>query len=132
MVTVFAGGVLALPYVLYARRSRDRRRVFAIGLAVAALVYVALAAFRGTGGELLVEAGGVMLFGIVAVLGVRHSIYWLALGWAAHVGWDLLLHPAGASSYAPWWYPVICIGFDLVVAGAIVSATAPPRRGDHA
>jgi signal transduction histidine kinase len=36
------------------------------------------------------------------------------LGWAAHAGWDLLFHRLDVASYAPWWYPVACIGFDLV------------------
>ncbi len=27
------------------------------------------------------------------------------------------------SSYAPWWYPVTGIGFDLIVAGAILGSS---------
>ena len=119
-LAVFAGVALALPYLLYARRVRHWRRVYGAGLVIAAAVYVAFAACRGTLRETLVELGGVVLFGILAVLGVRYSAWVLALGWVAHLGWDLLLHPVSAPSYAPWWYPVACIGFDLVVAGAIV------------
>jgi len=40
VLAVFAGVVLALPYLLYARLARDRRRVFAVGLLIAASVYV--------------------------------------------------------------------------------------------
>lgn len=124
VLAVFVGVALAVPYLLYARRARrDRRRVFGIGLVVAAAVYIGFAATRGTVEDVLVESGGVVLFGILAFLGVRHSAYFLALGWAAHVGWDLLLHPVGVSSYTPWWYPVVCIGFDLVVAGAVFGAS---------
>lgn len=128
VLAVALGVVLALPYVLYARRVRDRRRVFGIGLVAAAGVYVLFAVFAGTRREWLIESGGVVLFGILAVLGMRWSAWFLALGWAAHVGWDLLLHPVNVSSYAPWWYPVICIGFDLVVAGAILGGPAPYNR----
>ena len=119
-LTVLAGVALALPYVLYARRSRNRRRVFGAGLIIAAFIYVVFALVGGTVEGVLIELGGVVLFGIFAFLGVRGSVYFLALGWVAHVGWDLLLHPIQSSSYAPWWYPVVCIGFDLIVAGAIL------------
>ena len=101
-LAIFAGAALAVPYLLYVRRARDRRRVFAIGLIVAASVYIAFAAAGGTFKDLLIELSGVGLFGILAFLGVRYSAYILALGWVAHVGWDLLLHPVAISSYAPW------------------------------
>ena len=110
-----AGVALAVPYVRYARRTH-----FAAGLVIAALVYVVFAIARGTTGSLLIELGGVVLFTAIAFLGIRHSALWLAAGWAVHVGWDLLLHPVDASSYAPWWYPPLCLGFDLAVAAGIV------------
>ena len=45
----------------------------------------------------------------------------LALGWAAHVIWDVGMHLHGAGAeFTPAWYPAVCIGFDLVVAAAIV------------
>jgi hypothetical protein len=114
MFAISAGVALAVPYLLYARRSRDRSRVFGAGLIVAALIYVGFAIAGGHRTDLLVELGGVVLFAAFAFLGVRHSIHWLALGWVSHVAWDVVLHPAD------WWYPVACIGFDLVVAGAII------------
>lgn len=110
-----AGVALAVPYVLYARRVH-----FAAGLVVAALIYVVFAIARGTTGSLLLELGGVVLFAAIAFLGMRYSVLWLAAGWALHVGWDLLLHPVDASSYAPWWYPALCLGFDLAVAAGII------------
>ena len=126
-LAILAGVMLALPYVLYARRVRDRRRVFGIGLIVAALIYVVFALVGDTVEGVLIELGGVVLFGMFAFLGDRCSVYFLALGWVAHVCWDVLLHPIANSSYAPWWYPVACIGFDLVVAAAIVGF----RTGTH-
>lgn len=118
-LALFAGVALALPYLFYAARAREARRLFAAGLVVAACIYVLFAAAAGT--KLLMEIGGVAVFGILAYVGVRHSVYVLALGWVAHVAWDLLLHPSD------WWYPVACIGFDLVVAGAILGMAW--RRG---
>lgn len=125
---LFAGVALALPYVLYAGRARKSRAVFGIGLVVAAAVYVALAIFASAFREALIEGCGVVLFGSLAVLGIRRSAWVLAAGWMAHVAWDLLLHPLDHSSYAPWWYPMACIGFDLMVAGAIVGSTSTSDR----
>lgn len=124
LLAVCGGVALAVPYVLFARRAR----VFGVGLMVAAVVYVGFAVAGGTGREVLTEAIGVVVFATLTVLGIRRSGYFLALGWAAHVGWDVLLHPMNASSYVPWWYPAMCIGFDLVVAAAIVRATRRTRR----
>lgn len=129
VLAIVIGAVLAVPYVLYARRRvRARDRVFGIGLAIAAGVYVVFAVARGTGGEIVTELAGLAAFGLLAFLGVRHSPRFLALGWAAHLGWDFFLHSNDASSYAPWWYPALCLGFDLVVAGALVAALWKDRR----
>ena len=117
---ILLGAVLAVPLVLYARSRRWEDKVYAQGLALAALVYVGFALAAGAGaGPLVTELVGVGLFGAVAWLGVRRSALWLAAGWAAHVGWDLLLHPLTAAGYAPAWYVRACVGFDLVVAAWI-------------
>jgi hypothetical protein len=119
-VEVLRGAVVALPLVLFARARSGEDRIYAQGLLVAALIYVGfvLAATAGLG-ALVIEFVGVAVFGAVAWLGLRRSVLWLAAGWAAHVGWDLLLHPLTASGYAPAWYVRACIGFDLVVAAWI-------------
>jgi hypothetical protein len=45
-----------------------------------------------------------------------------------HVLWDVSLHLSGAGAmYTPDWYPWGCVSFDLVVAGAVLTA-APPGR----
>jgi len=116
-LAISAGVALAIPYSLYALRARHAKRVFGVGLVVAAAAYVVFAAVRASFDGFLIESCGVLLFAGIAALGVRGSAHVLALGWLGHILWDLLLHPA--FSYAPWWYPVACIGFDLVVAGAI-------------
>ena len=128
VLQVLLGALAAVPLVLYARRHRGEDKVYAQGLAVAALIYVVfvLAASAGTG-ALMTELLGTVIFGLVALLGVRRAALWLAAGWAAHVGWDLLLHPLTAEGYAPAWYVRACIGFDLVVAAWI--ALRPEREG---
>jgi hypothetical protein len=114
------GVILAVPYVMFASRTRDYAWPFGLGLVAAAFVYVGFAAVALDVRQLAVELGGLFLFGIVTVLGVRYSPYLLAGGWIAHVGWDVLLR---SPSNLPWWYPPACVGFDLLVAGAILGLT---------
>lgn len=128
-VEVLLGALLAAPLVLFARTRRSEDRVYAGGLVVAALVYVGFALAAGAGGgALLAELVGVALFAAVAWLGVRRAPLWLAAGWAAHVGWDLLLHPLTGPAYAPGWYVRACVGFDLAVAAWIALRPEPEDR----
>ena len=128
-VEILLGALLAVPFVLFARTRRAEDRFYAAGLVVAALAYVGFALAAGAGGgALLTELVGVVVFGAVAWLGVRRAPLWLAAGWAAHVGWDLLLHPLIGPAYAPAWYVRACVGFDLGVAGWIALR---PHPGAH-
>ena len=122
-ITILLGALLATPYALFAASSRRPAVPFGVGLAVASLLYLLFALFGPAGpSDLLLETLGLLLFGSVAFAGVRWFPPLLAAGWTAHVAWDLLLHPGSTQrGYAPWWYPVLCIGFDLLVAGCILA-----------
>lgn len=119
------GFALGALLVLYARRGGPAREapVFALGLVVAAVIYIGFALANGAPvRSLLLESLGVLPFGFLAWLGLRRSQLWLALGWAAHVAWDLGLHAGnGAPAFVPSWYPVVCASFDLLVAGYIAA-----------
>ncbi len=129
-IDILLGAVLVAPLVVFARARRDERRVYAWGLLLAALIYVGVSLAGGAGtGALVAEFIGVALFGSVAWLGLRRSALWLAAGWAAHVGWDLLLHPLVGAGYAPGWYVRACIGFDLALAAWI--ALGPSRESSR-
>ena len=53
---------------------------------------------------------------------MRGSPSWLAFGWALHPAWDAGLHLHGyGASFAPEWYVLACISFDLLVAGYIAA-----------
>lgn len=126
---ILLGVLLAAPLLLYARGRRGEDKIYAQGLVVAALIYVGFVVAAGAGaGALVTELIGVLLFTAVAWLGVRRAPLWLAAGWAAHVGWDLLLHPLAGSGYAPAWYVRACVGFDLAVAAWI--ALRPDRESE--
>jgi hypothetical protein len=123
LFALLAGVVLALGVVAGARRTgRTRaRRIYAVGLMVAALIYVAFAVVEGrTDRWLALEVVGLLGFGAAAVVGFRFWPIALALGWAAHVGWDMLHLRGVGAQYTPDWYPWLCVGFDLVIAGAVL------------
>lgn len=116
------GLVLAAAFVAYTHRlgARAERRVLAAGLVVAALVYVGFGVVGADGMWVALEVVGGLVYTGLAVLGVKRSPGWLAAGWALHVGWDAGLHLLGAgAAFAPTWYVVACLSFDLVVAGYI-------------
>ena len=115
------GVVFGVLLVFYARWQGPRRQrvVLAIGLVVTAVLYVL---FASTGTASLtwlgVEVLRLLPFTFLAWLGLRTSSAWIALGWFLHVGWDAGLHLGpNAPTFVPAFFPVFCIGFDLVVAG---------------
>ncbi len=70
-----------------------------------------------------VELVGGVVFGTMALLGLRGSPWWLAAGWAAHPIWDIALHYFGpGGSFAPASYTIPCLTFDLTVAAYVAVA----------
>ena len=115
------GIALALGTVATFRQfPRRELQLYATGLVVAAWIYVAFAALGGAGGRWIgIELGGVVFYSLFAFWGVRRG--WavgLALGWAIHVAWDVLLH-GPETPFVPWWYPPICLAYDFVMAAYI-------------
>jgi len=123
--------MIAFPYASYASESRHPSVIFGVGLIVAAAVYVLFAALARDVRAVNRELVGLLVFGLLAAAGVRWSARLLGFGWLLHVSWDLSFHPIDVSSYAPSWYPPVCLGFDLFVAGYIFANTgrASSRRG---
>ena len=56
-----------------------------------------------------------LAYGAVTTL-VGAILLFLAIGWAAHVLWDVGWHFGESVAFVPSFYPPVCIGFDLVVA----------------
>jgi hypothetical protein len=123
------GLILGGAFIAFARGQEEReRRVLALGLVVAAVIYVGFALAAGETGWLALETLGVALYGALAWLGLRRSALWLAAGWALHPLWDVGLHLVGAgSAFAPAWYAVLCISFDVLVAAEVGRRHAPWR-----
>jgi hypothetical protein len=132
---ILLGAVLGGLFVLAARRctSTGETRLLAFGLLIAAFIYVVLALPGADWRWLGLEAAGLGVFGLLAWLGVRASLWWLALGWVAHVGWDVGLHLERTQAVVAPWYPLGCVGFDLLVAGYLLGqASARPSSPTEA
>jgi hypothetical protein len=127
---ISAAVAVIVPAFLLSRFTRDiiGRSVLVIFLFVAAGAYFGFATLgRDVVATqpiwMLVELAQVIVFGTLALLGLRGSPYWLAAGWALHPFWDVVLHYIGpGDSFTPWTYAIACISFDWVVAIYIVIA----------
>ena len=97
------------------------RSLLVIFLFAAAGAYFGFAVGAGAGPIwTLIELVQVVVFGTMALLGLRDSAWWLAAGWALHPLWDVVLHYWGPGrTFASQPYAIACITFDWVVAAYI-------------
>lgn len=115
---VIAGLLLALATILLWRRFPDLE----IRLAAALLVCAAL--FYPFVGVLLdvplasmpIALAGVFVFLALGWLGYRWSVWCLAVGWAFHGLWDLVIPLMESVDHMPHWYAGLCLGFDIAIA----------------
>jgi hypothetical protein len=110
-------------FIVLARRLKPERelRLYALSLVIAALVYVGFTVRGAPGKWLAVELAGLAVFTLLAWLGLKISALILAFAWAAHAAWDVLLHKLTPVAFVPDWYPLACLGFDLLLAGYIIA-----------
>lgn len=100
------------------------RSLLVILLFTAAGAYFGFATMASAGPVWMwAELVQVVIFGTMALLGLRGSPYWIAAGWALHPLWDAGLHFIGPGNFfAPFSYTIACVSFDLVVAAYIAIA----------
>ena len=96
------GAILAVPLIVIAfllsRFTRDLvgRSLLVVFLFAAAGAYFGFALLAAPGLIwVLAELVQVIIFGAIALLGLRGSPWWLAAGWALHPLWDVVLHYVG-------------------------------------
>jgi hypothetical protein len=126
-IAVTVGILGAATLVLLARGAGPGRErlLLAVGLGVTGIAYLLFGLARGAPGDHLAhELLGAVLFCGAAVLGARGRPWLLALGWTAHVLWDLFFHYTHGPAFAPDWYAMFCVGFDLPVGGYVAGRIA--------
>jgi hypothetical protein len=130
-IAVIVGVIGAAALVLLARWLAPRREilVYGVGLGFTAIAYLLFGLQRGAPADHLgFELIGAALYGAAALLGVWRWPALLALGWTAHVAWDLFFHYAKGPAFAPVWYAFFCVGFDLFIGGYIAGLVTAMHR----
>lgn len=124
-----AGVAAAVATDRAARRLGSAGRAVALGwgLVGAAAVYPMARIGRGGSGVPTGELLAVASYGAVGVLAVRransdgHLI--AGAGWLLHALFDAV-HESGSDSHLPEWYPALCAGFDVAIAGLLAARSA--------
>lgn len=125
---VAVGAVAGFLFLAWVRRAEEVESTrLALGLVIAAVIYVGFAAGGSAGFSWIgIELLGVAAFGALAFLAFTRGIQWFALGWSVHVLWDVWLHGPDLA-FVPTWYPVACVAFDLMVAGYAIGRGVQPH-----
>lgn len=95
-------------------------QLWAVSLVLAALVYVAFALREGGRGWMGTELVGLAAYSAFAIVGAPGRSRLVALGWALHAAWDVVVHADAPEGLVPPWYRWACLVFDLVAAGYLV------------
>jgi hypothetical protein len=123
---VINGAILSLIAFLLSRFAGDiyGRALLVIFLFIATGVYVGFAVSALVSGLwVLAQVAHVIVLGSMGLLGLRGSPYWIATGWTLHVLWDYPLHYLGPGhAFAPAFWAISCVAFDLVIALYVVVA----------
>jgi len=121
-VAYVVGAVLAFAVGLMARTSGlDRDRAFypTVTIVIAAL-YVLFAAMGGSTQTLVLECVAGAAFVVAAIVGLRSSLWVVAIALAAHGIFDLVHHRLISSPGVPVWWPEFCMTYD-VAAGVFLA-----------
>lgn len=115
---LFIGIVLALAASLFARLSGfDRDRAFyPVVLIVIASYYLLFAVMGGSSWALGLESLAMMVFAAAAVLGFRTSLWLVVAALAGHGVFDLVHAALIANPGVPPWWPMFCLGYDVMAA----------------
>ena len=109
-------GALFVLLVLYKRKPT----FFLWGLLLVSTVYLLFAVYSFNFLWIAIEMAGLLFFSSLVYLGFKYSYWFAFLGWLIHPLWDNILHPQQAAPYIWSWYPILCMGFDFVVAAGLL------------
>lgn len=120
---ILGGVLLSLSFIVLVRWLDPQHEIMLYGIALipTAGAYVFFSLINGVYSALPREFVGVLLYGGLGLAGVWRFPVLIALGWATHVAWDLAGPGESAGSYVPTWWPAVCVGTDLFLAGYITA-----------
>jgi hypothetical protein len=126
---VVIGVLLALVVSLLAWAAGfDRDRSFyPTLLSIVASYYVLFAAMSGSIPVLIAESVTMTVFLVVAFLGFKSNLWWVAAALAGHGVFDLVHGFVVHNGGMPTWWPPFCAAYD-VAAGGFLAALLRSRR----
>jgi hypothetical protein len=104
------------------------RSFFPTLLIVVATYYVLFAAMGGSGPVLWKESLFGLGFALVAVLGFRTGLWWVAAALAGHGVFDFFHHRLIDNPTVPAWWPGFCLSFDIALGLALAIRLVSERR----
>ena len=116
----FAGGIVAaLANVAVTSRlpAKKAAEFFNLFMAATAAVYIGSALAAGGTNTLLLEIVLSAVLFALALAGQWSSLKFTALAFLAHGAWDLLHVTMGMGANAGPDFPVLCVGYDWLIAG---------------
>ena len=84
-----------------------------------ATIYFGAALSTGRREPIWMEGLAACAFIALAALGLWRSPLFLIVGYLAHGLWDLAHHRSGLQTRITAWWPLFCLVYDWVIAGAI-------------
>lgn len=118
MVELLVGIGLALAASLFAHLAGfDRDRAFyPVVLIVIASYYALFAVMGGSSWALGLEGVAIAVFAVAALLGFRTSLWLVVVALAGHGLFDLGHAGLIANPGVPAWWPMFCLGYDVMAA----------------
>lgn len=117
LIEIAIGIALAFAFIGTWRYFADHERsLAAVTLIIAAVAYPLIGLLSNVPlSSMQYQASVILVFSVLAWLGVSRSYWFLAIGWALHAPWDFLSPFFEDVSHMPHWYAGLCVGFDVSV-----------------
>ena len=96
-------------------------------LIAASAIYVAFALREAGDGWMYVELLGMLVYSLLALAGLKRP-WTLALGWALHALWDVVVHAGAPGEFVPHWYRWACLTYDVGAAYYVLIVAARLKR----
>lgn len=124
MVPLVLGLLLAFIAIAMAKDLKLPLRAFALALAALPAFYMMFALLVGD----LAALGLELLYGLpfigIGILcyrrGFKASGFLVAALWALHAAYDVYHPMLVANAGVPGWYPVLCLGFDILIVSYLI------------
>ena len=120
------GVLLSAAVLIFARATgfgRDRA-FYPTVLMVVASYYILFAAMGASGRTIIIEILIALGFSLVAVLGYKRNLRYIAVGLIAHGVLDFFHHRLVPNPGVPQWWPAFCLAFDVAMGAWLVIVRA--------